>query len=180
MIRFLDSFDKEIIQSFLSMLEPYTALWKDHQTLYLTEVIGEEPLDFLQVHDWITSELLLDTVIVLFHEESVLIESHIHQLMTSITPGVYTLSDLIIEAQTKQFDDWLKELKERFKLTLGEELIRSMTTLLECELNQSVAAKKLYLHRNTLLYRIDQFKKITTIDINKFGGAFAFGLLNLH
>jgi DNA-binding PucR family transcriptional regulator len=38
-------------------------------------------------------------------------------------------------------------------------------------MNVSLAAKKLYLHRNTLQYRVDKFIEKTGIDIKHFGNA---------
>ena len=43
---------------------------------------------------------------------------------------------------------------------------------LECDMNISKASNILYMHRNTLMYKIDNFVKVTGYDIKKFKDAF--------
>ena len=56
-----------------------------------------------------------------------------------------------------------KEKREKYTNCLLEnisndkELIESIKVFFQCNLNVSLAAKQLYLHRNTLQYRIDKF-----------------------
>ncbi|GAB6556628.1 PucR family transcriptional regulator [Bacillus mobilis] len=54
-----------------------------------------------------------------------------------------------------------------------KELIDSVKVFFRCNLNVSLAAKQLYLHRNTLQYRIDKFIEKTGINIKTFEGAVA-------
>lgn len=49
-----------------------------------------------------------------------------------------------------------------------EEFIHMIEVLLESNLNISVAAKNLYMHRNSLQYRIDKFYEKTGIDVRDF------------
>jgi DNA-binding PucR family transcriptional regulator len=51
------------------------------------------------------------------------------------------------------------------------ELFHTIKTFFECNLNVSLAAKKLYIHRNSLQYRIEKFNERTGIDIKHFKGA---------
>ncbi|MED4227604.1 PucR family transcriptional regulator [Neobacillus cucumis] len=52
------------------------------------------------------------------------------------------------------------------------EMFSSIKVFLENNLNASLTAKKLYIHRNTLQYRIDKFIEKTGIDLKDFYGAF--------
>jgi DNA-binding PucR family transcriptional regulator len=69
--------------------------------------------------------------------------------------------------------DYLEQISEQIlKSVLNEpELINSIKVFLDCNLNVSLAAKKLYLHRNTLQYRVDKFIEKTGIDIRQFNNA---------
>lgn len=69
----------------------------------------------------------------------------------------------------------LETIKKSFPFleTLDDEWLRIMQTFLQCNLNVSLAAKKLYMHRNSLQYRIDKFIEKTGIDIKHFKGAVA-------
>lgn len=49
---------------------------------------------------------------------------------------------------------------------------QTLKTYLEANQNMSVAAKKLYVHRNTLIQRIDKFNQITGFDPRRFTDAF--------
>jgi hypothetical protein len=53
------------------------------------------------------------------------------------------------------------------------ELIKTIKTYIECNSNATLAAKKLYIHRNSLQYRIDKFMDKTGLDIRNFPHALA-------
>lgn len=52
-----------------------------------------------------------------------------------------------------------------------KEQLQTIKVFLESNLNVTLAAKKLYMHRNSLQYRIDKFIEKTGIDIKHFNGA---------
>jgi hypothetical protein len=80
--------------------------------------------------------------------------------------------------------DSISEDKETFFLHGGyggfsevfmdSELIKTSEELLKCNLNISEAARNLYIHRNTLLYRLEKIKALTGLDIKRFEDAFIF------
>lgn len=72
-----------------------------------------------------------------------------------------------------------KEKREKYthhllaQVSSDKELIESVKVFFQCNLNVSLAAKQLYLHRNTLQYRIDKFIEKTGLNIKTFEGAVA-------
>ncbi len=50
---------------------------------------------------------------------------------------------------------------------------------LENSLNQSETARKLYLHRNTLTYRLDKIEKLTGLDLRRFSDALTFRFISI-
>lgn len=58
----------------------------------------------------------------------------------------------------------------------NEEDLHTIYTFFENNLNISEAARKLYLHRNTLIYRLDKYEKVSNLDIRKFDDAIKFKL----
>ncbi|MGE6377562.1 PucR family transcriptional regulator [Peribacillus muralis] len=61
------------------------------------------------------------------------------------------------------------------------ELIKTIKTYIECNSNATLAAKRLYIHRNSLQYRIDKFTERTGLDIRNFRHALtAYLLILLH
>ncbi len=67
---------------------------------------------------------------------------------------------------------------------IDNEMKNTITTLFENELNIADTAKALFIHRNTLVYRLEKFQKQTGLDLKKFDDAVicktAFVLSELH
>ncbi|MBS4537422.1 helix-turn-helix domain-containing protein [Clostridium sp. D2Q-11] len=61
--------------------------------------------------------------------------------------------------------------------SLDEEDIRTGIVFLSCDLNISEAARNLYIHRNTLIYRLDKIQKNTSLDLRNFEDALKFRVL---
>ncbi len=60
-----------------------------------------------------------------------------------------------------------------------EEMISTAEEFLESSLNTSETSRKLYLHRNTLIYRLDKIEKATGLNIRKFSDAITFRLITI-
>lgn len=58
-----------------------------------------------------------------------------------------------------------------------EELCRTLETFLEQDLNVSEAARRLFIHRNTLIYRLERLKQETGLDARRFEDAFRIRLV---
>ncbi len=69
----------------------------------------------------------------------------------------------------------LPYIKSMFGTILKDEkeLLQSVKVYIENNMNVSLTAKKLFMHRNSLQYRIDKFIERTGIDIKNFQGAMA-------
>ena len=61
--------------------------------------------------------------------------------------------------------------KYMLMLFSNEELLQSAKLFLHYDLNISEASKNGYMHRNTLIYRLDCIQKLTGLDIRKFDDA---------
>jgi len=71
-----------------------------------------------------------------------------------------------------------KGFKEFLK---NEELLLTINEFLKNDLNVLKTSKKTFMHRNTLLYRIEKVKKLTGLDAKCFEDAFVLEiLLNLN
>lgn len=57
------------------------------------------------------------------------------------------------------------------------DMLATAQTFLENDLNVSSTSRVLYMHRNTLIYRIDKIKRETGLDIQKFNDAVTFKLI---
>lgn len=73
-----------------------------------------------------------------------------------------------------------KELINRFYdgfIRLDNEMIKTIEVFFNCGLNLSEGAKELYIHRNTLIYRLDKVEKYTGFDIRDFNQAALFKVI---
>ena len=59
----------------------------------------------------------------------------------------------------------------------SEELLETVKMFFEKDLNLSDTARQLYIHRNTLTYRLDKIEKITGLDLRRFDDAVTFKML---
>ena len=55
-----------------------------------------------------------------------------------------------------------------------EETLSTIEMFFECSLNISETSRQLYIHRNTLVYRLDRIQKITGLDLRTFDDAILF------
>ncbi|MBU3133266.1 helix-turn-helix domain-containing protein [Clostridium gasigenes] len=94
---------------------------------------------------------------------------------------VYKENELILERalesiseveKKKIYNDYNKKLSK-----LDDDLIKTIEVFLKEGLSVSNASEKLYIHRNTLFYRIDKIKKIVNYDITNFNEATEFKII---
>ena len=57
---------------------------------------------------------------------------------------------------------------EPLKKVMNDEMQTTITKFFDNNLNLSEAARKLYIHRNTLIYRLDKIQKVTGLDLRRF------------
>ena len=86
--------------------------------------------------------------------------------------------DIIFEEIVESIDEnkkkeLTKEYNSGFK-KLDHEMIKTIDMFFKCGLNLSEASKELYIHRNTLIYRIEKIQKHTGFDIRNFNEALVF------
>lgn len=62
------------------------------------------------------------------------------------------------------------------ELDIDEETLQTVDRFFENDLNISETARQLYIHRNTLVYRLERFEKIIGLDVRKFEDAMTFKL----
>lgn len=58
----------------------------------------------------------------------------------------------------------------------GDELLKTVKTFLATNQNISETSRSLYIHRNTLVYRLDKFNKMTGLDCTKFEDGMRVGI----
>ncbi|MDN5313165.1 MAG: hypothetical protein PWQ68_2138 [Thermoanaerobacteraceae bacterium] len=77
------------------------------------------------------------------------------------------LFSFLPEQNMREFVD---EIGNKLK-KLDEDALTTIRAVLDCNLNIAEAARKLYIHRNTLMYRLDKIHEQTGLDIRDFQDA---------
>ena len=82
---------------------------------------------------------------------------------------------LIYQLPTTLCDMFLKEVFKRGSIeSLDHETLFTIQKFFENNLNVSETSRKLFVHRNTLVYRLEKIKKITGLDLREFEDAIVF------
>ena len=82
---------------------------------------------------------------------------------------------LIYQLPTTLCELFLKEVFKKESINvLDNETIGTIQKFFENNLNVSETSRKLFVHRNTLVYRLDKIKKLTGLDLREFDDAIIF------
>ena len=82
---------------------------------------------------------------------------------------------LIYQLPTTLCELFLKEVFKKESINvLDQETIGTIQKFFENNLNVSETSRKLFVHRNTLVYRLDKIKKLTGLDLREFDDAIIF------
>ena len=84
---------------------------------------------------------------------------------------------MIMNNQSGEITDEYKQLyayKQVLVVVTNEELVSTARLFLQNNLNITQASKKGYMHRNTLIYRIDKIKRLIGLDIRNYAEAVVF------
>ncbi|MBO5788550.1 MAG: helix-turn-helix domain-containing protein [Clostridia bacterium] len=82
---------------------------------------------------------------------------------------------LIYQLPTSLCEIFLEEVFKKESLsTLDHETLGTVQSFFENNLNVSETSRKLFVHRNTLVYRLEKIRKLTGLDLRQFDDAVTF------
>lgn len=85
------------------------------------------------------------------------------------------IARLIYQLPTTLCEMFLQEVFKRGSIdSLDQETLFTIQKFFENNLNVSETSRKLFVHRNTLVYRLEKIKKITGLDLREFDDAIVF------
>ncbi|MDD5887006.1 MAG: helix-turn-helix domain-containing protein [Oscillospiraceae bacterium] len=85
------------------------------------------------------------------------------------------IARLIYQLPTTLCEQFLEEVFKRGSIdSLDQETLFTIQKFFENNLNVSETSRKLFVHRNTLVYRLEKIKKITGLDLREFDDAIVF------
>lgn len=91
----------------------------------------------------------------------------------------YVLIKIIEDLPKHKIKEYLEILKDSGakEIFSDEEMLLTAEEFMENGLNVSETARKMFLHRNTLIYRLDKIENATGLNIRKFADAVTFRLI---
>ena len=147
---------------------------------FLSQSIFEETGETVGVFIGGTTESVADLAL----SFSQAISAHRISGAVSRRSGVHSFKEFLI---VKMLEDLPKiKLTEYLKILLepsardifdDKEMMTTAEEFLENSLNVSETARKLFLHRNTLNYRLDKIERVTGLDIRKVSDAITFKMI---
>jgi carbohydrate diacid regulator len=191
-----DMHSYEVIQSlFPNRAKDFIIIIDDERIALVRELKSEE--DFKEIEktariiiDTLSMELLIKTVIGIGTPVDTLggIECCYREAQTALAVGSIFDSDrpityynnmgigrLIYQLPMDLCRVFLKEVfKEEPFESLDSETLMTIQKFFENDLNVSETSRQLYVHRNTLVYRLDKIQKMTGLDLTKFDDAIIF------
>ena len=85
------------------------------------------------------------------------------------------IARLIYQLPTTLCETFLREVFKRDSIeSLDQETLFTIQRFFENNLNVSETSRRLFVHRNTLVYRLEKIKKITGLDLREFDHAIVF------
>ena len=93
----------------------------------------------------------------------------------------FTLIKMLESVPENKLAEYLAELTDEASEEIfeDEEMLSTAEEFLDSSLNVSETSRNLYMHRNTLLYRLDKIEKATGLNIRLFSDAVSFRVLTI-
>lgn len=173
-----------------------TIIWKnDHEGIVIEkeDEISSEMVYFEEIVDTLSSDFYLNLYLLIgqkidsstnLREQFLWEESVFHNGLHMIqTKKIFKVQDVLPYLFLEEISPHTKKhaMASILHTTIDDqELINTIKVFIECNLNVSSAAKKLYMHRNSLQYRIDKFIEKTGVDIKNFNEAMIAYLIILN
>ena len=94
---------------------------------------------------------------------------------------VIPLNEIISSVPTAILEKYvaLRDMRALVKIFGDSEMMDTAECFFQNNLNVSQTAQALYMHRNTLMYRLNKIKRLTGLDIKNFDMAVTFEILAL-
>ncbi|WNB91469.1 helix-turn-helix domain-containing protein [Bacillus sp. NEB1478] len=193
--RYIHFFSKQPVSDYFAFSEAVNGLFPDETVLLLNEDqlsgviietskqdVNDTPYEALK--DMLSTDFYIDLNIYLgsYNNEQTNAKQTYEReraqfllIKNNLPPkSIYTTADAI---PLLLLQDSSSQLLETLQSSLAEwmnedkETLSSIKVFVECNMNISLAAKKLYIHRNSLQYRVDKFFDKTGIDVKQFKNA---------
>ncbi|WP_127498625.1 PucR family transcriptional regulator [Paenibacillus glycanilyticus] len=158
---FMEDEDEETVEDSL------TSICHGLHEMLASEWIGECHLAV--AHPVCPAKGIVETTVLL--RETINLGRKFHVGTSIHLPWMLQLERLLNAIPEVQRSRYLEHALKRTELFVEAEMLATLETFFSLDCNVSETAKKLYIHRNTLLYRLDKLKQETGLDVRQFRDA---------
>lgn len=171
----------EIIELFSSLGECFAVEGQENNVLTIldTDYYSEEPINFEAFRELIIDDFSDDVTIVIepYTEDDSIDPLLLSSFIKEMPSGVFYFEDLISFVVVKHNKALQKAMIAYINERVSSDVLNTVQEFIKNGMNASLTSKQVYMHRNTLNYRIDQFIEATKINVKSFKGANAVYLL---
>lgn len=176
-----ENMSEELILFFSSINDNIVIESIDNDVIIIldTDYYNEEPVDLESFQQLLIEDFdsMVTVIIEPYLEADFPISVHLPTLIKELPHNAYFFEDLITYVVLQNNQEMKQSIKDYISSKANSEVIHTVREFIENNMNSSVSAKKLFMHRNTLNYRVDNFIESTHINVKTFKGANAFYML---
>ena len=174
---YINNSDYNDIIAFLKMYKKVTYYLVEEGVLIVHADLEFSLSDFSKLRELVLEELLTDFVGLYLPIKFDLSILDLKRGLSIISNRIYDISSFITEICLGKEIVLQKRLRSYYYNLVGIDNINTIISFVENSFNASLTSKKLYLHRNTLNYRLEHFYLRTEMDIKSFHTGQAMYLL---
>lgn len=172
---------EEIVKLFSSINKNIFVEQVEENYLTVTDddYFNEDPIDLASFQELIFEDFGTDITMFIepYHNGVYTLGDDLKELLSQLPSNVYFFEDIIPYIVLKGKEELRLKVIEYLTLVTNKEVVHTVREFIENDLNSSKSAKQLYMHRNTLNYRLDNFIEATNINVRTFKGANAIYML---
>ena len=176
-----ESLNQEIIDLFNSLGSSFIVEKVEDDILVVIDrdYFNPEPIDFEILRELVVQDFGLEMTMFIepYIENDFILKDNVECFIKELKNGVYYFEDIIAYSVIKNKEPLKKKILKYISDRVNSEVIYTVREFIRNNMNSSSTSKKLFMHRNTLNYRIDNFIELTKIDVKTFKGANAIYML---
>ena len=174
-----ENIDEDLHKTFVELHET-CSFFHHKETIiqYSYNQIGEDFIDYQELYDLMREDFDQSFSMLITESKAFnwLELSMILEYFETLPKGYYELEDFILFV-IKKHPESIKTFQKKLLHCIDQSHIDTLLGIAKANMNLSIAAKKLYTHRNTLHYRLDKVIDLTGINVRSFKGLSIFTYL---